>query len=930
MNKNNQENTEIMIEKKNQLSEKYNHQEIEPKWQKYWLDNEIYHWKNDKNKDETFVIDTPPPTVSGMLHMGHIFSYSQADFVARFQRMLGKDVFYPIGFDDNGLPTERLVEKIINKKANIFEQENGHGSFVRKCQEVVVDAEKEFEELFNTIALSVDWRQKYQTISPESQKISQASFVDLCNKGLVEKRFAPVFWDCVDRTALSQADLVNREMPGAMHEIEFSIYNHSPLEGESKSGGSLVGGDKEKIIIMTTRPELLPACVAVMVNNNDQSYKHLFKDIEFGQQGFTGHYAITALFRAKVPIIADDLVQTEKGTGAVMCCTFGDETDIKWWQKHQLETRVILGRDGKMTESFHAPKPEENKEKNNILFWHGGFIKDEQCLNLDNFEKLYEQIISGKKLKEVRDEIIKNLFEKNLLIKSTPITHSVKCGERSGEPIEILAMSQWFIKILDKKDELKNKANQCGWFPEYMKIRLEQWIDGLAWDWCISRQRFFGVKFPVWYSKRKGEEGRILIADYRKLPVDPLIDLPEGYSRDEVDAETDIMDTWATSSISPQLSSKGISKEVVFDESRHNKLFPADLRPQAHEIIRTWAFYTIAKAYLHSLPNKNNPSQQSQIATLPQGKGDKSVPWKNLMISGWCLASDKTKMSKSKGNIITPTSLIKEKGSDAVRYWASTSHLGADTAYSEEVFKIGQKLITKLFNSAKFCSMNFHLLKDDAEICEGFDHWILGKLNQTIENSKKEFLKFEYAKAREIIEEFFWHYFCDNYLEICKVRSYGLNAEKIANNDLNEAEKELIVKKQQSAIKTLQICLNTILKLFAPFIPHICEEIYSIVFEKEFINKKSIHSRGNIALIEKNIAIETNFISLGDKALEIIFEVRKWKSERNLSMKTTINNLTIINNQNIYPIETDLANVCNALNIDYKNDENNHLIEIKN
>ena len=899
MNKNNQENTEIMIEKKNQLSEKYNHQEIEPKWQKYWLDNEIYHWKNDKNKDETFVIDTPPPTVSGMLHMGHIFSYSQADFVARFQRMLGKDVFYPIGFDDNGLPTERLVEKIINKKANIFEQENGHGSFVRKCQEVVVDAEKEFEELFNTIALSVDWRQKYQTISPESQKISQASFVDLWNKGLVERRFAPVLWDCVDRTALSQADLVDREMPSAMHEIIFEVE-----------------GSDQPITIATTRPELLPACVAVMVNNNDQSYKHLFKDIEFGQQGFTGHYAITALFGVKVRIIADDLVQTEKGTGAVMCCTFGDETDIKWWQKHKLETRVILGGDGKMTESFHAPKPEENKEKNNILFWHGGFIKDEQCLNLDNFEKLYEQIISGKKIKEARDEIIKNLSEKKLLIKSTPITHSVKCGERSGAPIEILTMPQWFIKILDKKEALKAKANQCSWFPEYMKIRLEQWIDGLAWDWCISRQRFFGVKFPIWYSKRLGEEGKILVATIDQLEkaasenraFDPEIDLPEGYSRDEVDAETDIMDTWATSSISPQLSSKGISREIVFDESRHNKLFPADLRPQAHEIIRSWTFYTVVKSLLHQ----------------------DTIPWKNLMISGWCLASDKTKMSKSKGNIITPTSLIKEKGSDAVRYWASTSHLGADTAYSEEVFKIGQKLITKLLNSAKFCSMNFHLLKDDAEICEGFDHWILGKLNQAIENSKKEFLKFEYAKAREIIEEFFWHYFCDNYLEICKVRSYGLNAEKIANNDLNEAEKELIVKKQQSAIKTLQICLNAILKLFAPFIPHICEEIYSIVFEKEFINKKSIHSRGNIALIEENIAIKTNFIALGDKALEIIFEVRKWKSERNLSMKTTINNLTIINNQNIYPIEADLANVCNALNVDYKNDENNHLIEINN
>lgn len=955
MNKNNQENTEIMIEKKNQLSEKYNHQEIEPKWQKYWLKEEIYHWKNDKNRDETFVIDTPPPTVSGMLHMGHIFSYSQADFVARFQRMLGKDVFYPMGFDDNGLPTERLVEKIINKKANIFEQENGRGSFVKKCQEVVVDAEKEFKELFNNIALSVDWRQKYQTISPESQKISQASFVDLCNKGLVERRSAPVLWDCVDRTALSQADLVDREMPSSMHEIIFEVE-----------------GSDQPITIATTRPELLPACVAVMVNNNDQSYEHLFKDIEFGQQGFTGHYAITALFGVKVPIIADDLVQTEKGTGAVMCCTFGDETDIKWWQKHNLPLRVLLQKDGRLRS---AERVINDNTSYDIVYFKANdksdinnnpSIKSEDIKNPNDFVKHYNECLAGKKIKEARDEIIKilgikNLSEKKLLIKSTPITHSVKCGERSGAPIEILTMPQWFIKILDKKEQLKAQAGKCKWHPDYMKIRIEQWIDGLAWDWCISRQRFFGVKFPVWRVVKDlplsegGEmyEVRTIVAEIDELPVDPMATPPKGYIktsdfqeylvgdgghyfaekdgvRYRIMPETDIMDTWATSSISPQLSSKGISDEICFDKQRHEKLFPADLRPQAHEIIRTWAFYTIAKAYLHSLPNKNDPSQQSQIATPSQEKGDKSVPWKNLMISGWCLASDKTKMSKSKGNIITPASLIKEKGSDAVRYWASTSHLGADTAYSEEVFKIGQKLITKLFNSAKFCSMNFHLLKDDAEICEGFDHWILGKLNQAIENSKKEFLKFEYAKAREIIEEFFWHYFCDNYLEICKVRSYGLNAEKIANNNLNEAEKELIVKKQQSAIKTLQICLNAILKLFAPFIPHICEEIYSIVFEKEFINKKSIHSRGNIALIEENIAIETNFIALGDKALEIIFEVRKWKSERNLSMKTTINNLTIINNQNIYPIEADLANVCNALNVDYKNDENNHLIEINN
>ncbi|HLD77311.1 MAG TPA: valine--tRNA ligase, partial [Rickettsiales bacterium] len=602
------------------LKDKYNHQESEKKWQKYWRQNDIFKWKNDLSREQTFVIDTPPPTVSGVLHMGHVFSYTQADFIARYQRMSGKDVFYPIGFDDNGLPTERLVEKIIGKKAGVFESENGHGSFTAKCREVVETAEKEFEILFNEIALSVDWSQKYQTISPQSQKISQASFVDLYHKKLVEKKFEPVFWDISDRTALAQADLVDKEVEGVMNYILFGID----------------GGDK-KIEIMTTRPELLPACVAVMVHPNDSRYKHLHDK-----------HAITPIFGVKVPIIADEDVLMDKGTGAVMCCTFGDEADIKWWKKYNLELKIIIGKNG--------------------------------LIEFPDFATIHHR-----KIKEAKDIIIEMLREKNLLKNQEKITRFVKCAERSGAPIEILVMPQWFVKILDKKEELKAKASQCNWYPNFMKVRIDQWIDGLSWDWCISRQRFFGVKFPVWFSKRKNEEGKILVANIDQLPCDPSIDLPKGYLREEVDAETDIMDTWATSSMSPQLSSQGISDEISFDEARHRKLFPADLRPQAHEIIRSWAFYTIVKAHLH----------------------ENKIPWKNLMISGWCLAADKSKMSKSKGNVVTPTALIEEKGSDVVRYWASTSHLGADTAYSDDVFKIGQKLLTKLYNAAKFASMNF-------------------------------------------------------------------------------------------------------------------------------------------------------------------------------------------------------------------------------
>jgi len=829
------------------LPDKYNAKEREKFWQNHWKNAEIFTFKNDKEKAETFVIDTPPPTVSGLLHMGHVFSYTQADFVARFQRMSGKDVFYPMGFDDNGLPTERLVEKIIGKKAGVYEAENGHGSFVKKCREEVEEAEKEFEALFNSIALSVDWNEKYQTISPESQKISQASFVDLYRKGLVEKKFEPVFWDISDRTALAQADLVDKEVEGTMNYILFGIE-----------------GSDEKLEIMTTRPELLPACVAVMVHPEDERYKHLH-----------GKNAITPLFGVKVKIIADDLVQLDKGTGAVMCCTFGDETDIRWWKKYNLELKVIIGKDGKIRDLEKAG-----------IDW---YLSEEMGI-----KQFKEKIIE-----DLKTSLLQPTWAPSLLTKQEKITRAVKCAERSGVPIEILVVPQWFIKVLDKKELLKEKAAECNWYPDYMKVRIDQWIDGLQWDWCISRQRFFGVKFPVWYSKRAGEEGKILVADVDQLPCDPEVDLPKGpdgkyYTREEVQAETDIMDTWATSSISPQLSSKGISSEIAFDKTRHEKLFPADLRPQAHEIIRTWAFYTIAKAALHQ----------------------NSIPWKNLMISGWCLAADKTKMSKSKGNVVTPTALIEEKGSDIVRYWASTSHLGADTAYSEEVFKIGQKLVTKLFNAAKFASMNFDKLQENAKITEASDLWILARLQQTIAKATAEFEQFEYARAREAIEQFFWHDFCDNYLEICKVRSYGLEAEKLAGFELNETQKAEIVAKQQSAIVTLKICLNTLLKLFAPFIPHICDEIYATIFVEEFAQNKSINARGNWPKVNQEFVNET-LLSEGNKLLDVIFEVRKFKSEQNISMKTTVAKLKVAKVEGIEKFVEDLANVCNAKEVEF-------------
>ena len=947
------ENNDHKIQK---LADKYDAKITEKFWQNFWQEKKIYQFRDDLPKDQTFVIDTPPPTVSGVLHMGHIFSYTQTDFVARYNRMQGRDVFYPMGFDDNGLPTERLVEKIIGKKAGIYEDENGRGTFVAKCREVVKEAEEEFANLFNEIALSVDWKQKYQTISPEVQKISQASFIDLFNKDLVEKQSKPVYWDISDRTALAQADIIDKDLEGEAHYINFAIANDS-LEK--------IADKNYPLEIMTTRPELLSACVAVMINGEDVRYQDLILDKnkfkEHGSEGPTGSYAITPLFGVKVPIIADNLVQKDKGSGAVMCCTFGDDTDVIWWEKYGLENREIIGDDGSLIELIDISKDEESKQyigkdsaiynPLNLLFSIN--IKSFQNPIKDpaNFIENYNKI-ANKKIKIAKEEIIKLLSDlestidkKNYPIFSRPkekIIRPVKCAERSGVPIEIISKPQWYVKINDKKEKLKQKAHQCNWYPEYMRVRIDQWIDGLSKDWCISRQRFFGVKFPVWHSKRSGEEGKILVASLNQLPCDPFTDLPEGYLRDEVTPETDIMDTWATSSISPQLSSKGITSEICFDSNRHQKLFPADLRPQAHEIIRSWAFYTIVKSYLHSLEIVKDEKDQAIInqdgsKKLKENSNPEiTIPWKNLMISGWCLASDKTKMSKSKGNVVTPLALISEKSADVIRYWASASSLGADITFSEETFKIGQKLITKLFNSAKFCSQHFVILNQNIHqisdeklvefITEDLDLWILNRLDLVIKKYNEQFEIFEYAKAREVVEEFFWHYFCDNYLEICKVRSYGLSAQILENIELNADQKNDIIAKQLSSLATLFLCLKNILKLFAPIIPHICEEIYSKIFAEEFNKNISIHARKNFAQLPKNLQINQKYFEIGDEVLAIIFEVRKFKSEKNLSMKSTIALLQITTKLDLTRVGADIANVCNAQKIEFISSDNLEVI----
>lgn len=851
------------------LPQQYDHKSCEKFWQDHWNASDVYHFLGDKPRAQTFVIDTPPPTVSGVLHMGHIFSYTQADFVARYQRMSGKDVFYPMGFDDNGLPTERLVEKTKNVRGSAMPR----ADFVALCREVVKDAEDDFRTLFKTTALSIDWRQEYQTISDDVRKLSQASFVDLLQKKEAYRDFRPTYWDWVDQTAIAQAEIENKEMPGMMNDIEFSLEEGLP------------------IVIATTRPELLGACVAVMYHPEDPNAE-LYK----------GKFALTPLFGVRVPMIEDELVEREKGTGLVMCCTFGDDTDKEWWRKHSLPSRPILGKDGRITFNIQDNQSFDTSDMVPyvISFTGGKDGKTDFSAIADNCKDITKTLavfdaVNGLKPKQANAKMLELLQAEGKLLGQLAITHTVKCAERSGTPIEIIPTYQWFVRIVDKKDALLKKGAECTWHPEYMRIRLNQWIEGLKEDWCISRQRFFGVPFPVWYSKRAGEEGKVLFADFDQLPVDPMVDLPTGYSRDEVIADIDVMDTWATSSISPQINARGIGKAFTLDDERYAKLFPADLRPQAHEIIRTWAFYTIVKAQLHA----------------------KSIPWKNLMISGWCLAADKSKMSKSKGNTITPVALIEDKGSDAVRYWASTSRLGTDTAFSEDLLKIGRKLVTKLWNAGNFAALNLSKIKGEPTtaaadtkkgvINETLDIWILSRLHQCVEKATREFEQFEYCDARIAIEDFFWNDFCDNYLELVKARAYGEGISEAA---------------QQSGLYTTYHCLETLLRLFAPFVPHITEELYSHMFDDRYATMRSIHARGSWPKA-KDYPYNASAEQSGMACVDVLNVIRKAKSEANVSIKFPVAAVEIMSTgdekspawKHLKPVLFDLKSAGNAADI---------------
>ena len=752
------------------LDKKYDFKEKELKWLNYWDENKIYEFKEDER--EVYSIDTPPPTVSGKIHIGHIFSFSQAEMIARYKRLCGYNVFYPFGFDDNGLPTERLVEKELGIKAH----QVGREEFQKHCYEISTKYEEEFIKLFKRIGVSADWNNIYKTVSPSTTKISQLSFIELVKKGSAYYKESPALWCNECMTSIAQAELETETIDTVFNYINFKT------------------DDGETFTIATTRPELIPAIVCVFVNPLDEKNKHLINK-----------KAIIPVLDIEVPILSDEKVSMDKGTGIVMCCTFGDQTDIEWWKKYKLPLKNI--------------------------FTNNGYI-------IDSVEKY-----GGMKIKEAREAIINDIDKIGALVKKENLTHEVQVHERCHKEIEYTIIKQWFIDIINHKDDFIKLGSEVSWRPKHMYSRYLEWVENISWDWCISRQRYFGVPFPVWYC---ASCGNIILAEKEDLPVDPLVDKPKEACKcgcNEFIPEKDIMDTWATSSSTPMINMK--YGEV---DNYESILKPMSLRPNAHDIIRTWDFYTIVKSFYHF----------------------NEIPWKNVMLSGFILADKGEKISKSKSNSkCEPISLIDEYSSDVVRYWAGSGKLGTDIIFNEETLLRGKKIINKLYNVASFINMHLEDYKDlPFDNFEYMDKWIIEKFSNTELQYKKYLEDYEIGLALNVLEKFFWN-FCDNYIEIVKHRLYR--------------PEEFKEGARLSGQKTIYILLYKILQDFSIFFPFITEELFMNIYP----NNKSIH-------LTKMEDLKYNFKeNYGDKIVELISEARGYKTNNNVSLKTQISFIDI-------------------------------------
>jgi valyl-tRNA synthetase len=799
---------------------------LEEKWSIRWSDEGTYRFRRD-SQAEIYSIDTPPPTVSGSLHVGHVFSYTHTDVVARYKRMQGKEVYYPMGWDDNGLPTERRVQNYFgvrcdpslpyvsnftppyeggdNKSSKAADQiPISRRNFIELCEKLTAEDELQFEALWRQLGLSVDWAQTYQTISTSAQKVSQQAFLNNLARGEAYQSMAPTLWDVTFRTAVAQAELEDREQPGAYHRIGFN-------------------GPNGKVFIETTRPELIPACVALVAHPDDERYQPLF-----------GKTVRTPLFDVEVPVVSHRLAQIDKGSGIAMICTFGDVTDVIWWRELDLPNRAIIGFDGRIQDT--APEG----------------ITSEQGLAF--FAEL-----AGKTVFSAKTRIVELLQESGDMVgEAKPITHPVKFFEKGDKPLEIVSTRQWYIRNGGRDGALRVRLLELGkelrFHPDFMRVRYENWVNGLTGDWLISRQRFFGVPIPVWYqldADGNADFEKILVPEASQLPIDPSSDVPAGFTQEQRGkpngfiGEVDIMDTWATSSLTPQLAGGWLDDPELFA-----KVFPYDLRPQGQDIIRTWLFSTVLR------------SQQEE------GK----LPWSDAAISGWILDPDRKKMSKSKGNVVTPNDLLVEHSSDAVRYWACSARLGTDAAFDTGQMKIGRRLAIKILNAAKFV-LSFELPADSAEVNIPVDQSLLLNLAEVVTEASKAFENYDHTKALELTEKFFWN-FTDNYLELVKERAYG-------QGGFSSAE-------QASAIIALRKALLSLLRLFAPFLPFATDEVWS------WWQEGSIHRTSWPKASELTEGLDSAFLELLPLAEQALFGIRKAKSDAKASMKADVLSATLV------------------------------------
>ncbi|MFA6416143.1 MAG: valine--tRNA ligase [Candidatus Paceibacterota bacterium] len=777
--------------------ERYNPFEKEVYWQDFWEKEGVYRFNPELPKP-IYTVDTPPPTVSGALHLGHIFSYTQAEIITRFKRMSGYNVRYPFGLDNNGLPTERLVEKETGVRGSTINL----GDFVKTCLEITDKYKILYENLLKSLGLSVDWKLEYSSISADVQKISQLTFKELYDKGLIYKKNAPALYCTECQTSFAQAEKEDKEKNAVFYDISFKI----------EDGGEL--------IIATTRPELLPACDAIFVNPEDERFKQII-----------GKKVITPL-GYMVKVMTDEKVDQEKGSGAVMCCTYGDETDIYWAKKYNLKERIILDRKGMIT-------------------------------GVNEISEL-----NGKTVNEARRIIVENLRSGNFIKKEEQIKHNVDVHERCGTPVEFLPTTQWFIKILDMKEKLLDAGKKINWYPSHMRKRYEEWVTGLKWDWCISRERFYGIPIPAFNCSNCSN---VLIPEQDLLPMDPKMateiqDCPVCGAGKMI-PERNVLDTWFTSSLSPDINNSN-----RLNGSFDGKLYPMSMRPQAHDIIRTWAVYSILMGlYRHN-----------------------DIPWNDLMISGHILVQKGEKISKKTGGgKYKPEELIATQSADAIRYAMSGASLGKDSYFDEKEVEKGKKLVTKIYNAGKLIldkledfSPKMTVEKRDLE---AIDAWILNKSFKTAENMSSAFSNYEFGQARQIFEDFFWKDFCDNYLEIAKAR---LNIR-----DKNSKEK-------RSALFASYNCLLNILKMASPFIPHITEEMFHAEIKKSnqadgsikvffisdsgkgyFFNELKIKSIHESQWPSSDILYSDNENDHNsDLALSVISEIRKYKNEHKIKL----------------------------------------------